>query len=329
MIADDGSAEETGRTIDRLRRETGLTIRHVWHEDRGFRKCAIMNRAIVEAAAEYLVFTDGDCIPRGDFLAHHARLARARPDAFGRRRAVAVGESAGGLRRTIFWRAVRQISPGLRSHGLPWSRKQLKLAVDPRLGTIADWITSTKPTWNGGNASTWKSNLLRVNGFDERMEYGGEDRELGERLINSGVRAMAIRYRAVCVHLDHSRGYVSQEAIRRNQEIRSETRATGSVWTEYGIVKRPRCRRIAGSVKAALRRQLIQAGSGHCRKRFQSGFQRFLAAEEFHFYLDRPQRNFAERGDVQLHQVFVGAEQGGCLVAIAAQRASSSISAGE
>ena len=76
VIADDGSAEETGSTIDRLRRETGLTIRHLWHEDQGFRKCSIMNRAIVEAAAEYLVFTDGDCIPRGDFLAHHARLAR-------------------------------------------------------------------------------------------------------------------------------------------------------------------------------------------------------------------------------------------------------------
>jgi glycosyltransferase involved in cell wall biosynthesis len=238
VIADDGSAEETGSTIDRLRRETGLIIRHLWHEDQGFRKCSIMNRAIVEAGAEYLVFTDGDCIPRCDFLAQHARLARPGwmlsggavrlPVEISRR--ITKDDILADRATNIVW---------LRSHGLPWNRKQLKLAISPRLGTFADWITPTKATWNGGNASTWKSNLLRGNGFDERMAYGGEDRELGERLINSGLRTKGIRYRAICVHLDHSRGYVREEAIRRNQEIRSETRATGKVWTEYGIVKRP------------------------------------------------------------------------------------------
>ena len=39
VIADDGSGEETRSTIARLAEETGLRIRHVWHEDRGFRKC--------------------------------------------------------------------------------------------------------------------------------------------------------------------------------------------------------------------------------------------------------------------------------------------------
>ena len=238
VVADDGSAEETGHMIDRLRRESGLTIRHVWHEDRGFRKCAILNRAIVEAAAEYLVFTDGDCIPRRDFLSQHRRLAEQGRFLSGGAlrlpvdisRQISKDDITAGRATNVAW---------LRTLGLPWHRKQLKLLVGARLGTLVDWISTTRPTWNGGNSSTWKADLLRVNGFDERMEYGGEDRELGERLINSGLRGKSIRYRAVCVHLDHSRGYVHQKAIERNLEIRRQTHAMRKVWTQFGIVKQP------------------------------------------------------------------------------------------
>ncbi|HJS07406.1 MAG TPA: glycosyltransferase, partial [Pirellulales bacterium] len=76
LVADDGSSDETRQRIDVMRVRTGMTIRHIWHEDRGFRKCTILNRAIEAAAADYLVFSDGDCIPRHDFLGVHARLAR-------------------------------------------------------------------------------------------------------------------------------------------------------------------------------------------------------------------------------------------------------------
>ena len=37
------------------------------------------------------------------------------------------------------------------------------------------------------NVSGWKQDIINVNGFDERMQYGGEDREIGERLMNKGV----------------------------------------------------------------------------------------------------------------------------------------------
>lgn len=237
VIADDGSADETGRTVERLGRETGLAIRHVWQEHLGFRKCAILNQAILQAAADYLVFTDGDCIPRRDFLAQHARLARRGRLLSGGALRLPVEMSQRITKDDILAGHATDFA-WLRSQGLPWSRKQLKLLVGPRLGTLVDWINTTRPTWNGGNASTWKADLLRVNGFDERMAYGGEDRELGERLIHSGLRGKGIRYRAVCVHLDHPRGYVDQEAIRRNLEIRKQTRAKRKVWTEHGIVKR-------------------------------------------------------------------------------------------
>lgn len=53
--------------------------------------------------------------------------------------------------------------------------------------------------------SFWRDDLLRVNGFDERMEgYGAEDRELAARLGNAGVRRRQLKWAALAVHLEHA-----------------------------------------------------------------------------------------------------------------------------
>jgi glycosyltransferase involved in cell wall biosynthesis len=236
VIADDGSTAETRETIDRLRNETGLTIRHVWHEDQGFRKCAILNRAILEAQAEYLIFTDGDCIPRRDFLAQHVRFAEPGYMLSGGAVRLPMDVSRKISKDDILAGRAHQAS-WLRSQGMPWNSKLLKLSAGPRWAWLCERLTTTKATWNGGNASTWKEAILRVNGFDERMEYGGEDRELGERLMNVGLRTKSLRFHAICVHLDHARGYVRQEALERNQAIRRETHRTHAMWSAYGISK--------------------------------------------------------------------------------------------
>ena len=74
IIADDGSASETAKLIKTFAAK--LPIKHVWHEDQGFRKTKILNEALRVAESQYLVFTDQDCIPRADFLATHERLAQ-------------------------------------------------------------------------------------------------------------------------------------------------------------------------------------------------------------------------------------------------------------
>lgn len=238
VIADDGSAEDTRDCIDRLREATDLSIRHVWQPDIGFRKCTILNRAILEATADYLIFSDGDCIPRSDFLAVHARLAKPRHFLSGGYFKLPMVLSTRITRDDILCGYASNLQ-WLRAHGLRWSAKQIKLSARPRLAWLLDAVTTTKATWNGHNSSGWKTDILRVNGFDERMEWGGEDRELGERLMNLGIRGRRIRYRAVCVHLEHTRGYVRDDALLRNSQIRAETKQNRSVWTPYGITKTP------------------------------------------------------------------------------------------
>ena len=55
VIADDGSGEQTARVI-RAHSGSVIPVRHVWQRDDGFRKSRILNKAIVAARGDYLVF---------------------------------------------------------------------------------------------------------------------------------------------------------------------------------------------------------------------------------------------------------------------------------
>ena len=68
IVADDGSRESTRALVERFAADYPVPLRHVWHEDEGYRRQEILNVAILEARHDYLLFTDGDCIPRRDFV---------------------------------------------------------------------------------------------------------------------------------------------------------------------------------------------------------------------------------------------------------------------
>ena len=236
VIADDGSDHETGELIERLRGDTGLPIRHVWHADKGFRKCRILNKAIVQARYEYVVFTDGDCIPRSDFLAEHAAHAERGCFLSGSyfklpmttSEAITRDDIASGRCFDLDW---------LKAHGLKPGRKHRKLRTSKRAARWLNRLTLTRCNLKGSNASVWRDDLLRVNGFDERMQWGGLDRELGVRLRNAGIRPKHVRYNAICIHLDHSRGYADPELVAQNRALRLDSERSGRVATDYGIAQ--------------------------------------------------------------------------------------------
>ena len=252
VIADDGSGPETRARIEDMRESTGLTISHVWQEDDGFRKCRILNRAIDAARGDYLILSDGDCIPRDDFVETHAALARRGHYASGGRVRLASDLGPAIDRDDVLSGSLFE-EPWLRRRAaLARGRDRFKLTRSRRRAMWLDRLTTTRATWNGHNASAWKADLLRVNGFDERMTYPVEDRELGERLRNAGIRPIQARHRAVCVHVEHARPWLDPEAQARNERLRAETRgvprwfrsfpgrARGRDWTEHGIRKGPR-----------------------------------------------------------------------------------------
>lgn len=98
-----------------------------------------------------------------------------------------------------------------------------------------NFITPTKATWNGCNSSGWRKDMFTINGFNEEMQYGGQDREFGERLFNLGIKSKQIRYSAIVIHLDHKRPYKTKESIAKNIGIRKNTRKKNIIETPSGI----------------------------------------------------------------------------------------------
>ena len=234
IIADDGSREATKVLIDRLRSEISIPIIHVWHEDNGFQKSQILNKAIIASTSDYLIFTDGDCIPREDFVEVHLKYREEGYFLSGGYYKLPMDISKAITKEDIICQRCFDLQ-WLKTIGLKTSFKNIKFITSGLLSRILNFVTPTNASWNGHNSSGWKKDLVEVNGFNQEMQYGGQDRELGERLFYKGLKSKQIRYSAICVHLDHKRGYVNKETWEKNFAIRENTRKNKVIKTLLGI----------------------------------------------------------------------------------------------
>lgn len=236
VIADDGSKQPTSDLIKKISALVDYKIKHIWHEDNGFQKCIIFNKAILACKSDYILVTDGDCVAREDFLEIHIKHREKGYFLSGGYFMLPMPISELISKDDIRTQKCFDIN-WLLKHGLKKSFKNNKLTAKGFKQKMLNTLTPSNASWNGHNASGWKQDILAVNGFDERMQYGGEDRELGERLVNNGLKPKQIRYSAICLHLDHKRGYVSKDMIEKNKKIRAFTKANKVIKTPYGIVK--------------------------------------------------------------------------------------------
>ncbi|MEM0931854.1 MAG: glycosyltransferase family 2 protein [Bacteroidota bacterium] len=236
VIADDGSGPKTKELIEEIQKEVFYHIVHIWQEDDGFQKSRILNKALEACNSDYVIMTDGDCIPREDFVeVHYINKEKGYFISGGYymlpmniSKMITLEDIESQRCFDIHW---------LKDKGIPKTFKNNKLTASGLISKMLNTFTPTNASWNGHNSSGWKKDIFNVNGFDERMQYGGQDRELGERLFNFGIKSKQLRYSAVCVHLDHKRGYKTPESIAKNREIRRQTRIQKAVWTHHGITK--------------------------------------------------------------------------------------------
>ena len=85
VVADDGSREPYAPLLDRWAPRFSFPIQHVRHDDLGFRKARILNRAVHASRFDRLIFVDMDCIPHSDFVRNHLRFVRSGTTIAGRR----------------------------------------------------------------------------------------------------------------------------------------------------------------------------------------------------------------------------------------------------
>ncbi|KIX22396.1 glycosyl transferase family 2 [Flavobacterium sp. 316] len=236
VIADDGSTQKTRELLDQFSHSFKYPIIHVWQEDNGFQKCKILNKAILKANSDYIIFTDGDCIPREDFVSTHLKYKRKGYFLSGGYFKLPLYTSSIITKEDIL--SKQCFNPSwLSKNKVKTNFKLTKLIRFKPFTLFMNWITPTKRTFNGHNTSCFKEDLIAVNGFNEDMQYGGLDREIGERMLNYGILSKQIRYSAICLHLDHERGYFKQEEWDKNLKIRAYNIKNKIIQTKNGILK--------------------------------------------------------------------------------------------
>jgi glycosyltransferase involved in cell wall biosynthesis len=234
IIADDGSDRHTRDVISQLKLDGPFEISHVWHENLGFRAAAIRNKAIKASQGDYLIFTDGDCIPRKNFVSNHKKLAQEGYFLAGNR--VLLSRR---LTQKILTHDVRFV------HWSSWTilKHYFVRDINRLLPLVSStWLTpfrkSSPSRWEGVktcNFSAWRSDLFNVNGFEEQYEgWGLEDSDLVVRLLKNGVKHKNARQATPTLHLWHPEN--DRSSLERNKErlraIMSSDRIAANVGLE-------------------------------------------------------------------------------------------------
>lgn len=236
IIADDGSTTEVVEAIAEIRRKSPIPIQHVWHEDIGFRKTTILNKAIVSSRGDYLIFIDGDCIPHHRFVEEHYQNREAS--------VVLAGRRANISKKLADLLTEENIRAGIMEKGFVWkvlldgifgkSTHTIKGAFVAN-GHLRRFLNRKVTGVLGSNFSIHKKDMLAINGFDERYKAPavGEDTDIEARLRWNNVKVRMIKNMAVQFHFDHPKLKRSQV----NEDIFKEVLREKKAFTPFGINK--------------------------------------------------------------------------------------------
>ncbi|MDL2322748.1 glycosyltransferase family 2 protein [Bacteroidales bacterium OttesenSCG-928-A17] len=228
IVADDGSKKETQQLVEEFAQTAPFPVKHIWHEDKGFRLAAIRNKAIVASSSDYIIQIDGDIILHPHFIKDH--LSVARKGFFTKGSRVLLGETLsteimnGEMPKCI----ILQKDITKRANALRF----------PLLGKISAFMGNPKGFRHlcGCNMAFWRDDLIKVNGYNEDIyEWGGEDNEIAARLIHNGIYKQAIRWQMNAYHIFHPSN--SKERLGLNNAILLKTVNEKKTRSENGLDK--------------------------------------------------------------------------------------------
>ncbi len=235
IIADDGSKADVVYELKKIIANSSLHITHVWHEDNGWQKNTILNKAIVASKSEYLVIIDGDCIPHRNFINEHYDSKQLHTVLAGRR--VDLSEKISRILKHFHVRYAM-----LETIFIPWMIIEKLLGrgnhIENAFYIRSKWLRSKINNKDrgilGAHFSVYKSDLIAINGFDERYKapYCGEDTDLEYRLRLIGCNVKTVKHIAILFHLDHKR----MPNNKMNESIFEETKKNKMAYTPFGII---------------------------------------------------------------------------------------------
>lgn len=198
IIADDGSGPATRQVVDRFKTVSPIPVKHIWHEDQGFRLAAIRNKAIAAASGDYIVQIDGDILLHTYFIADHLRFAKRK--SFVRASRIYLNDD---LSKELL--LLKQSKVSIRNKGVTNKTSGIRL---PFLWSFFETNYKNKGLEryeiHGCNMAFWKEDAIAINGYNEDFTgWGLEDKEFVVRMLNSGFEKRFLKLGGIVFHLFH------------------------------------------------------------------------------------------------------------------------------
>lgn len=240
IISEDCDSEEMLSYVEIAKTKyTTLNLKHLSQEDLGWRKNRALNRAVMSAENEYLIFIDGDCIPFNGFVENHVMKAQKNTVLAGKR--VELGPeitkkiyegnfSVERLTKNYFFYMFSLIKDKTR---------HLEDIIYIPYNSIFALLTNKSPrSLIGCNWSAFKSDIIKINGFNEDyiLPSVGEDTDLVWRFNGLGIELKSCRYNANMIHLYHEKRF-NPNIQKSNKAIMAENQKMRQYICINGIIK--------------------------------------------------------------------------------------------
>ncbi len=239
IISDDGSGEGMKDLVMSFIDNSELSVKHVWHEDKRFRKNMILNQSIRSSKTPYLIFFDGDCLPHSDFVKAHVENMEENTVLCGRRVNLSKNISESLTVESI---TSKQYERSLKKYFLSSFSKNEDQSVNVEEGlhiknkVVRKVLLKEKASILGSNFSLPKSLIEKINGFDENYIGAGvgEDSDIEHRLILAGAKLRSLRNLAIQYHLYHKSTVESDVNLKYLGKVKTRN----DFFCENGLVKK-------------------------------------------------------------------------------------------
>lgn len=203
IITDDGSSQQILDYIADLIPKAFFKIKHIYQEDKGFRKTRALNNGVINSEGEFLVFCDQDLIFGEEYIEYMEK--NIKKGCFLLCRPISVNEEEKDiiLKKIELSNKYEDLLKPLPKDYLESVNRTLRTDRKRRILNILK-LSKRGIKLVGMSYAVMKSDYLKVNGYDENYNgWGEEDDDFGNRLYVAGIRGKELKTPNMQIHLWH------------------------------------------------------------------------------------------------------------------------------
>ena len=203
IITDDGSSQKVLDFISDLIPKAQFKVKHIYQEDKGFRKTRALNNAVRNSTGDLLIFCDQDLIFGEEYIETIANNIKNNIFLMGRAHHTTEDEKNIILSDIENINSYNEIIKKLPAKYIETIDKMLK---EDRKRRIIKTLRLAKRGIRlvGMSYALMREAYLKVNGYDENyVGWGQEDDDFGNRLTVAGINGKELITQNIQLHLWH------------------------------------------------------------------------------------------------------------------------------